>query len=255
MSVAFNSPLSGKKRFFEEPVSEELSVCFKRARHVGPCHLLTSAKTRLEIAFKLREMFPDVDEKTLAAVLENYGENLDAAIESLNQLRLVASESGLGGPHSSKQQAGSSNAVPKATDKLSSAWLEGFLKEFYASREHPEVQMRISRLLEAFETAVIEKYKNESEEMLAIKTEFEKLKKANGILSKAVAVQHSRLQEASQREHEFAAKDQEMQNMKEMLANYQERLRMLEMNNYSLRVHLQRATGPSGPEGGPPDVY
>lgn len=261
MSVAFNSPLSGKKRFFEEPAPEDLAVCYKRARHVGPTgnyHLRTSAKTRLEIALKLREMFPDVDEKTLAAVLEHYGENLDAAIESLNQLRLVSSDSGQGGgeAEANKQQPESSTSAPRVSDKLSAAWLDGFLKEFYASREHPEVQMRILRILEAFEVAVIQKYKDESEEMMAIKNEFEKLKKVNGILSKAVAVQHSRLQDAAHKEQEVASKDQEIQGLKEMLANYQERLRLLEMNNYSLRVHLQRATGPSAPnEGGPPDVY
>lgn len=39
--------------------------------------------------------------------------------------------------------------------------------------------------------------------------------------------------------------------------NYQERLRILELNNYSLAMHLQRATGSSTGhgDGGPPDVY
>ena len=88
------------------------------------------------------------------------------------------------------------------------------------------------------------------QEWVALKTEFDKLKKDNVILSKAVAVQHSRLQE-------LGGKEQELQCMRELLAQYQDRLRTLELTNYSLTMHLQQATGPPfGPRtGGPPDVF
>lgn len=45
--------------------------------------------------------------------------------------------------------------------------------------------------------------------------------------------------------------------MKELLTDYQEKLRTLELNNYTLAMHLQRATGPppGHGDGRPPDVY
>lgn len=50
-----------------------------------------------------------------------------------------------------------------ASDKLSLAWLDHFLKEFYASRQPQEARMRVSRILEEFESAVIEHYKSSSQ--------------------------------------------------------------------------------------------
>lgn len=43
---------------------------------------------------------------------------------------------------------------------------------------------------------------------MAVKNEFERMRKANLLLSRAVAVQHGKLQEASQKEEELAQKDQ-----------------------------------------------
>jgi len=201
-------------------------------------------------------MFPDFDEKLIEGLLDAHGDNIEAAIEQLHQLRLSSSNGEEQQGHALQQEiatnpeGGQCGPSSELSDRLSTSWLDAFLKHFYESRQPEEARVRVSRLLEEFESAVISKQRSESVEMMALKTEFDKLKRDNAILSKAVAVQHSRLQELS-------GKEQELQRMREMLAHYQDRLRTLELSNYSLTVHLQQATGPPfGPgNGGPPDVF
>jgi len=281
MSVAFRSPLSGRKRLFEDhgpacggqeehltPVAG-FGFC-KRARHLqhqAPlCRqleedLLGSSgaclHARQGALLKLGGMFPDVDEKIIERVLDNNGDNIEAAIAQLHQLRLssynpaeqqaATHQQHFGSTADSDPHCGPSNG---SGDRLSPSWLDPFLKQFYESGQPAEAQARVARVLEEFENAVMAKCRNESEELAALKAEFEKVKKGNAILSKAVSVQHSRLQE-------LGTKDQEIQRLRDMLTQYQERLRSLELSNYSLKMHLQRATGPPfGPNnGGPPDVF
>ncbi|CAD7705403.1 unnamed protein product [Ostreobium quekettii] len=269
MSVAFGSALSGRKRLFEDRGGEErlapapgFGLC-KRARQLQPlCRLpeedgpIGGSHARQSALLKLGGMFPDVDEKIIERVLDNNGDNIEAAIAQLHQLRLsssnpaeqqpVAHQQHLGQSTDSGPQCGPSNG---SGDRLWPSWLDPFLKQFYESGEPAEAQARVARVLEEFENAIMAKCKNESEELAALNAELDKVKKGNAILSKAVSVQHSRLQE-------LGTKDQEIQRMRDMLAQYQDRLRSLELSNYSLTMHLQRATGPPfGPNnGGPPDV-
>jgi hypothetical protein len=71
----------------------------------------------------------------------------------------------------------------------------------------------------------------------------------NAILKRAVQIQNAKLQEAS-------AKDQELAGLKQLLGQYQERLRHLELSNYSLALHLQKATDDrSQTANRPPDVF
>jgi hypothetical protein len=71
----------------------------------------------------------------------------------------------------------------------------------------------------------------------------------NAILKRAVQIQNAKLQEAS-------AKDQELAGLKQLLGQYQERLRHLELSNYSLALHLQKATDDrSQAANRPPDVF
>lgn len=52
---------------------------------------------------------------------------------------------------------------------------------------------------------------------MAVRAEFEKMKKSNMILSKAVAVQHNKLQEAAHKEQEVAYKDQVMVHLNQLM--------------------------------------
>jgi hypothetical protein len=77
----------------------------------------------------------------------------------------------------------------------------------------------------------------------------EEVSRENVILKRAVQIQNAKLQEAS-------AKDEEIAGLKQMLGQYQERLRQMELNNYSLALHLQKATNDSfQTPNRPPDVF
>jgi 3-oxoacyl-[acyl-carrier-protein] synthase III len=70
----------------------------------------------------------------------------------------------------------------------------------------------------------------------------------NAILKKAVQIQNSRMQEVSEKEAQLAS-------MQQLLTQHQEKIRMLEMSNYSLTLHLRQAE--SGPmrQHRNPDVF
>lgn len=83
----------------------------------------------------------------------------------------------------------------------------------------------------------------------AVQARLEQVTQENAILKRAVQIQNAKLQEAS-------AKDEEIAGLKQMLGQYQERLRQMELNNYSLALHLQKATNDSfQTPNRPPDVF
>ncbi|KAF3637239.1 putative mitogen-activated protein kinase kinase kinase 12-like [Capsicum annuum] len=72
------------------------------------------------------------------------------------------------------------------------------------------------------------------QENLMLKEQIEMIFRDNTILKRAVAIQH-------ERQKEFNDKNQEVHQLKQLLVQYQEQLRTLEVNNYSLKMHLQQA--------------
>lgn len=70
------------------------------------------------------------------------------------------------------------------------------------------------------------------------RTQLAELQHNNGILKRAVAIQNNRIQD-------LLAKESESQQLKQALAQLQEKCHGLEMNNYSLAMHLKQATDSS----------
>jgi hypothetical protein len=77
-----------------------------------------------------------------------------------------------------------------------------------------------------------------------------KLQEENAVLKKAVQIQHRQLQER-------AGQAEEVVQLRAALTQYQEQVRMLEVNNYSLTMHLHKATASGAFGSGPrnPDVF
>lgn len=84
---------------------------------------------------------------------------------------------------------------------------------------------------------------------IALQAQLAELQHNNGILKRAVAIQNNRIQDLS-------AKDTESQRLKQLVVQLQEKCHGLEMNNYSLAMHLKQATN-SGQhsQSWHPDVY
>jgi hypothetical protein len=75
------------------------------------------------------------------------------------------------------------------------------------------------------------------------------MQRENTILKRAVQLQHGKLQER-------APLEQEVQQLRHLLAQYQEQLRSAEVTNYGLSLHLQKATNSSQlPGHRNPDVF
>lgn len=71
----------------------------------------------------------------------------------------------------------------------------------------------------------------------------------NAVLKRAVAIQHERQKEFDERSHE-------VQGLKQLVLQYQEQLRTLEINNYALQMHLKQAQQSSSMPGRyNPDVF
>lgn len=71
-------------------------------------------------------------------------------------------------------------------------------------------------------------------EQISMKEKIEWIVKENGILKRAVAIQH-------ERQKDYDGRNQEVQQLKQLVAQYQEQLRSLEAKNYALRMYLRQA--------------
>ncbi|KAL0340501.1 UNVERIFIED_CONTAM: hypothetical protein Sradi_4566900 [Sesamum radiatum] len=72
------------------------------------------------------------------------------------------------------------------------------------------------------------------QENTMLKQQLEVLIQENNILKRAVSIQH-------ERQKEFEEMGQELHQLKQLVSQYQEQLRNLEINNYALAMHLKQA--------------
>lgn len=98
-----------------------------------------------------------------------------------------------------------------------------------------DAKQKAAECLQRFEAFVSRIVKQQQQATLPDAARSAKMAEENSVLKKAVQIQHRQLQERAGLEGENAQ-------LKAMLAQYQEQLRSLEVSNYSLSLHLQKAT-------------
>jgi hypothetical protein len=221
-----------------------------------------------------------MEEKLLEKVLESCGNSLDSAIKSLTDLRLSSSErsvsssqdgvSGASLARSSSLAAGMESLSPSTTNSCrqqmeaaaaagslqqleGGEWVELLVREMMNAADLDDARARATHTLEAFEKTVASRsaavMEVQQKENIALKEQLQGLIRDNHILKRAVAIQHER-----QVEHE--GRTRELQQVKQLLAQYQEQVRTLELSNYSLTLHLRKAQeGSSMPGRFHPDVF
>ncbi|KAL5697924.1 hypothetical protein ACHQM5_029023 [Ranunculus cassubicifolius] len=235
----------GKRSFFEElPSTPPLSKRF-RCSSVSPTRLSPprnynpfaaaqasshSVVTEIADIDRLRVVFPEMDEKLLQRALEECGD-LDSAIKSLNELRL--------GSAAATVETDSSSQELDNGPRNGAEWVELLVKEMTSATDINDAKARASRVLEVLEKSICSQVGADSadnlhKENLALKEQMEILIRENGILKRAVAIQHERQKEADN-------KNQELQHLKQLVSQYQERVKALELNNYALEIHLKQA--------------
>jgi hypothetical protein len=204
--------------------------------------------------------FPEMDKQLLERALEECGDDLDSAIRSLNELRLgsvdnlgsVNVKSGsLPDPNAEfqGQGAGTANGETAAANNNStggenqemagSDWVELFVREMMNASNMDDARTRASRALEFLEKSICARATAEAaqglqQENIMLKEQLQALVQENTVLKRAVSIQH-------ERQKEFEDRSQELHNLKQMVSQYQEQLRTLEVNNYALTMHLRQA--------------
>ncbi|WMV35151.1 hypothetical protein MTR67_028536 [Solanum verrucosum] len=141
-------------------------------------------------------------------------------------------------------------------------WVELFVREMMSATSTDDARARATIVLESLEKSISASASAEAaqnfqkvgivhlsiflltfachsiftifQENMMLKEQIELILRDNIILKRLVAIQHER-----QKEHNDD-RIQEVQQLKQLIAQYQEQLRTLEVNNYSLKMHLQQ---------------
>ncbi|GAA0153446.1 hypothetical protein LIER_37676 [Lithospermum erythrorhizon] len=133
-------------------------------------------------------------------------------------------------------------------------WVELFVREMSSASGIDDAKARASRALEVLEKDISARVSAEAaqvfqQENVTLKQQIEALLQENSILKRAVSIQH-------ERQKEFDDRGVEVQQLKQLIEQYQEQLRTLEVNNYALTMHLKQAQqGNSFPGRFHPDVF
>ncbi|XP_021899248.1 uncharacterized protein LOC110815665 [Carica papaya] len=258
----------GKRSLFEEltaspPVSKRIRCSSSSPVRFSPPRSISafSPPSPSQSSFlvdQLIAIFPDMDKELLERALKECGDDLDSAIKSLNELRLgsadrnmasVSSKSDVALEATLQFQAGvttneatSSIVDPFASNAIymdGSDWVELFVREMSCVSNMDDAKARASRALEVLEKSIRERAGAEAvrsfqQENMMLKEQVEALIHENAILKRAVGIQH-------ERQREYEDRSQELQHLKQLVAQYQEQLRTLEVNNYALTMHLKQA--------------
>lgn len=263
----------GKRSFFEEltvtspPVSKRIRcsssspVRFSPPRSnnavsvSSPSFIHSSSSLLID---KLLALFPDMDKQIIERALEECGDDLDSAIRSLNELRLGCADNNLDSnvvrsdvlleANVQPQGIATTNAEAPPTDDPSASaqlpmdgaeWVELFVREMMSSSNVDDARDRASRVLEVLEKSICaragtEAAKSFQQENMMLKEQVQALIQENAILKRAVSIQH-------ERQKEYEDRSQELQHLKQLVSQYQDQLRALEVNNYALTMHLKQA--------------
>ncbi|CAG9460483.1 unnamed protein product [Pedinophyceae sp. YPF-701] len=200
-----------------------------------------------------------MDDTTVTRVLDEFGDDVDAAIRRLHELSLQAEAAASGTDearvakrahrrtHSAKQRA-SGESGPRADGSATAQWVERTVQEMAQATDLEDARRRATRVIEEVVREVQGRSGRGAEDVRNLKQQLAQQLRDNALLKRAVAIQNGRMQEMAERERE-------VQQLREMLQRYQEQMRALELNNFSLAMHLKAANGVGEPSQRPPDVF
>lgn len=202
----------------------------------------------------------------LERALEEYDNDIDAAIKSLHDLCLCSAEENSDAAENpdaavEKEAVNGGDVTvsenPSAADNLpidGAEWVNLFVREMMSATSPDDARARASRVLELLEKSISARAGAEAaqafqKENMLLKEQLEGLIRENTILKHAVAIQH-------ERQKQYEDKNQEIQHLKQLVTQYQEQLRTLEVNNYALTMHLKQAQQSSSIPGRfHPDIF
>lgn len=252
----------GKRLGFEEifgspssAPSAKRSRCSSYGSPIRISELGFAAEDKVSV---LLRMFPSMDREVVETVLNSHDHKIDDAIKSLhalclrdNSMRgepLIASsdlESKENGievgvmdvrtPELNTETIHNVESDSNSKEIHGSSWVDILVQEMMNASDWSDVRSRAMKILESFEQMVVaQSTATKEQEIASLKEQLQCLLRDNQILKRAVTIQH-------ERNLEFEEKVKEVQQLKNIISQYQEQVRTLELNNYSLKIHLQRA--------------
>ena len=120
---------------------------------------------------------------------------------------------------------------------LTMEWVNAIVNEMGASVDVSDAQNRASRVLQTFEGAVRQRCAEFNDYSKVMK-----MKRENALLKRAVAIQNSRMQD-------LAPLQARVRELEAACAQYDDRLKTAERQNYSLSVNLRLAMAEQSPFG------
>ncbi|CAJ1955048.1 unnamed protein product [Sphenostylis stenocarpa] len=219
----------------------------------------------------LRPLFPHMDDQILEKALQDCGNDLDAAIKSLHGLCLGSADDNsqtAPQPHpdvvheGALKENGDAASASVSGDQPAAGnfpadgaeWIDLFVREMTCATSVDDARARATRLLEVLEKSISTHASAGAttalqRENLMLKEQIEALTKEKNCFKSAFRIQLERLSDYENKNHE-------LQQLKQLVSQYQEQIRTLEVNNYALRMHLNQAQQyNSFPGRFPPDAF
>jgi len=247
MAAVCPTPTSSRKRCYYE--ADERS-----AYDVGPldaspaCSQNKRARVGADVAaaaYRLRCLFPMVDDATVRRVLDACAHDVDAAVAQLSALQLAREAKAPPPPPPPPPVA--TPTPPESGDVASyetaEEWIGAFVDEMAKSADVADARERASRALRAFEAFVLARCPPPQPDGDRVA----KMERENAVLKRAVTIQNARLK----------AQESEIGRLAKKTEDQAEKLKQAETTNYSLSCHLRHSSpGGAGTFGfRPPDIY
>nr|KJB66463.1 hypothetical protein B456_010G140800 [Gossypium raimondii] len=219
-----------KRSFFEDNPSSPSASVSKKLRRCSPS---SPSSVRFapppSLLDHLQALFPHMDPELLERVLLECGNNIDTTIKRLQELHLGAADA-------TGEKMG---PVEELGTTAEQEWVDLFVGEMMGASSVDDAKARASKLLEVLEKSISEHVAKEAaqsfhKENMMLKEQIQVLIQENTVLKRAVAIQH-------ERQKEYQDKNNELEHLKQLVSQYQEQLRTLEVNNYALTMHLRQA--------------
>ncbi|XP_073044093.1 uncharacterized protein [Primulina eburnea] len=250
-----------RSNFFEEspsspPVAKRIRCSSSPSRNFSPPRsaafncVVSDTYSPIDRLFTL---FPDMEKQFLEKVLEESGDNLDSAIKRLNDLHLstatiasnvtqsINAQFSFQGTVANNVETAPRKELPAGSNLSADGteWVELLVREVTGASNVEDAKERVSRALESLEksicaNATAEAAQSFQKENIILKQQLEAFIQENTILKRAVSIQH-------ERQKEFEEMGRELHQLKQLVSQYQEQLRTLEVNNYALAMHLKQA--------------
>lgn len=130
-----------------------------------------------------------------------------------------------------------------------SSWVDLFVQQMMNASGWDDVRGCTTKFLEAFERDIRARSTNSEQDIASLKEQIQFLLKDNHILKRGFAFQH-------ERNREYEEKLKEVPHLKQIISQFEEQRRKLEMDNYALKIQLQRTQQSSPiPSHFHPDIF